>query len=309
MEVTRNGPVLVLRGGDLCVHVRPGRGGRIDRLFHGPSGGFQPVFVSGTACRTPRPGDAFEEHDTCGLDDGFPTLLRETVELPDGPVVYPDHGEIWSTPMEWRQDGDALTLFMESRLLPYQYEKTLHLKRDCLHLHWRIRNTGRYAFPCLWTFHGLFRYSPDLRVRLPESDGNGALCTCANPRLGPEGTRLRRTSLLEHVPEPVPPTAEKFWLLGRVRQGRCALEYPAEGMAVVLTYDPAQLPYLGFWVTAGGFKGEYNCALEPSTGWYDSADCARRQGCCPVLEPGQEQSFSMTIRVCPLTQAEKEVFA
>ena len=125
MEVTRNGPVLVLRGGDLRVHVRPGRGGRIDRLFHGPSGGFQPVFVSGTACRTPRPGDAFEEHDTCGLDDGFPTLLRETVELPDGPVVYPDHGEIWSTPMEWRQDGDALTLFMESRLLPYQYEKTL----------------------------------------------------------------------------------------------------------------------------------------------------------------------------------------
>ena len=64
MEVTRNGPVLVLRGGDLRVHVRPGRGGRIDRLFHGPSGGFQPVFVSGTACRTPRPGDAFEEHDT-----------------------------------------------------------------------------------------------------------------------------------------------------------------------------------------------------------------------------------------------------
>lgn len=182
MEVTRNGPVLVLRGGDLCVHVRPGRGGRIDRLFHGPSGGFQPVFVSGTACRTPRPGDAFEEHDTCGLDDGFPTLLREIVELPDGPVVYPDHGEIWSTPMEWRQDGDALTLFMESRLLPYQYEKTLRLEGDCLHLHWRIRNTGRYAFPCLWTFHGLFRYSPDLRVRLPESDGNGALCTCANPR-------------------------------------------------------------------------------------------------------------------------------
>lgn len=87
------------------------------------------------------------------------------------------------------------------------------------------------------------------------------------------------------------------------------MEYPAEGMAVVLTYDPAQLPYLGFWVTAGGFKGEYNCALEPSTGWYDSVDCARRQGCCPVLEPGQEQSFSMTIRVCPLTQAEKEAFA
>ncbi len=58
-------------------------------------------------------------------------------------------------------------------------------------------------------------------------------------------------------------------------------------MTYKLGWDKDKLPYLGFWITDGGFRGDYNCALEPSTGYYDSIDIATKNGKVSYLLPNE----------------------
>ena len=64
-----------------------------------------------------------------------------------------------------------------------------------------------------------------------------------------------------------------------------------------IEWDNNVLPYLGFWITAGGFRGDYNCAWEPSSGYYDSVSRALRNNAVWELLPQEEKQFDITITV------------
>jgi hypothetical protein len=68
-------------------------------------------------------------------------------------------------------------------------------------------------------------------------------------------------------------------------------------MNFLFTYDANKLPYLGFWRTLGGFRGDYNCALEPSNGFYDSIAKAQENKTCPILESGEVFSFQLHMQL------------
>lgn len=94
----------------------------------------------------------------------------------------------------------------------------------------------------------------------------------------------------------------KYYVAGRVKRDGCGYDYPETGTSVRLFYDTQKLPYLGCWITAGGYRGEKNCALEPSTGYYDSVETARRLGGgCPELGPEETLCFSLEMEVTPFT--------
>lgn len=78
-------------------------------------------------------------------------------------------------------------------------------------------------------------------------------------------------------------------------QGCCGYRYPRSQMVATFHYDETQLPYLGFWCTAGWFRGDVNCALEPSNGYYDSVATAQSRRACPILEPGAAMDFSLEL--------------
>ncbi len=63
----------------------------------------------------------------------------------------------------------------------------------------------------------------------------------------------------------------------------------------LMRYDAAKLPYLGGWITAGDFQGDYNCALEPSSGFYDKVSRARTLKTLPVLGSGEETEFELAL--------------
>jgi hypothetical protein len=52
---------------------------------------------------------------------------------------------------------------------------------------------------------------------------------------------------------------------------------------------------LGIWVTEGGFRGDYNCALEPTNGYYDNIDTARKEGRLFKLKPKERLNFIIEI--------------
>ena len=70
--------------------------------------------------------------------------------------------------------------------------------------------------------------------------------------------------------------------------------------AAQLEYDSTMLPYLGFWATGGGYRGDVNCALEPTNGYYDGIPNARQHNACPVLTPDETWNFTLSIQLYPL---------
>ncbi len=65
----------------------------------------------------------------------------------------------------------------------------------------------------------------------------------------------------------------------------------------LIQYDPLVHPYLGVWITKGGFKGEYNCALEPSNGFYDSLALAYENKKIPLLKARGEDQWTIFIQI------------
>ena len=90
---------------------------------------------------------------------------------------------------------------------------------------------------------------------------------------------------------------EKFYICGAVSEGKCGIDSRGKDVQADIEWDNNVLPYLGFWITAGGFRGDYNCAWEPSSGYYDSVSRALRNNAVWELLPQEEKQFDITITV------------
>jgi hypothetical protein len=99
------------------------------------------------------------------------------------------------------------------------------------------------------------------------------------------------------VPPPDSLSMVKYYLQGRVNEGLCGCRYPTQKVACDMEYDAHALPYLGFWLTAGGYRGEYNFAFEPATSYYDSISCSKATQTVYMLEPGRPLLFSVTLHL------------
>lgn len=291
-----------LENDTLRVVVLPELGGKIasiyykkqafELLFQNPKDGFASATL----------GDCFAEHEACGFDDTFPSIDKEVVMVAGKEVTYPDHGEVWTSKCAVTQNEDSVTLFFHSEILPYSYKKTLSLSAEnTLQMAYEIVNTGDITFPCLWTVHSLVNYREDMRLVYPPNSGKAEL-TSPNDLFVDRGIGCDfpiakyvdgTTRDFTKVPPAMPPSAQKYYIQGAVQEGWCAYEYPSEKVRATLTYDEKVFPYLGFWITAGAFRGDYNCALEPATGYYDNIARAQKNNACPVLAPGETLEFTL----------------
>jgi galactose mutarotase-like enzyme len=296
---------LILENEAIRAVVLPLHGGKVtslyskkkefELLFQNPKGSYSAA----------EPYAPFEEYEACGFDDAFPTIDACEMQVGDRMVAYPDHGEIWSAPFDFQVRGDRVLTSWSSSILPYAYFKEFSLEQNCLKVSYRITNTGRDSFPYLWAFHCLVNYRSDMRLLYPE--GVTELVNAFDSeKLDAEGTayrfpkdRLRDGSRRDFtaVPPALPPSEEKFYVKGKVGQGRCGYFYPAENVTAQIEFDPEKLPYLGFWCTAGGYRGDYNCALEPASGYYDRVDKTLKNRAGSILHAGETLNFELKIRL------------
>lgn len=97
----------------------------------------------------------------------------------------------------------------------------------------------------------------------------------------------------QKMPDPDICNQVKFYGDKSIQIGRCGVYYPSKDIVYCLDYDANILPYLGVWITAGGFQGDYNCALEPANGYYDSIGKANKNHKLPVLKNGEPLEFTI----------------
>lgn len=286
---------MVLENNLLRIEIQPNMGGKITSFYHKEKK-FE-LSAQSNKKMEELPGfcAGFGPY-AFGMDDAFPNIDAEIIDWKGNSISYPDHGEIWAA--EFRimaQSSDCAVLLWESPM-GYHYTKTLQLAQNTLRIHYEIENNSNKELPCFWTWHGLMRYEEDMEIILPEG-----ITHCRNvlsgPELGEAGTVYPINGHYDFtkVPGTDSKTMSKFYAEHPVKSGRCGLRYPSQNTKCIMEYDPKILPYWGFWITAGGFQGDYNCAMEPTNGFYDSISTAMKNGKLPLLASGERMAFKIKI--------------
>lgn len=288
---------MIIENDRLKIECFPELGGRLVSFFHKKKGFELAAQRKNRLNPLTRPGEDFGFY-AFGMDDAFPNIEAERINWKGRIYKYPDHGEIWRAQFEvaeWKKD--SVSMCWKSQELEYFYERTLYLRDNMLHIGYYIVNEGRDELPCFWTWHGLMRYEEDMEVILPK----GITC-CRNVLsgsvLGKQGVVYPLQNNIYDflkVPKAESMSMIKFYVEGPVECGYCGFRYPSQDITCIMEYDAELLPFLGVWITAGGFYGDYNCALEPGNGFYDSISTAQNNGKLPVLAVGESMEFEIKI--------------
>ena len=298
-EITLETDVLI------CV-ILPELGGKVKSLYYKPKQFELAAQPSGHLYMKPGKNTPFAKCDASGLDDAFPTIDVCTVQEGNRTIQYTDHGEIWRSEFELiDQTRDVAVLEYLSTDYGYLYQKKMQLVCNQLHMSYQIKNIGKEAFPCLWTLHGFVKYEEGMRFIFPSGAESFLNAERASKELGQRGAIHKVTESMydfTRVPTRKNVCCQKYYINGKVQEGFCGYEYPSQQVRCEYRYDKEKLPYLGLWITSGGFRGDYNCALEPSNGFYDSVAIAQANDACPVLEPEEGLDFTITISFCEMEQ-------
>jgi galactose mutarotase-like enzyme len=289
----------------LKIIVIPSMGGKVASIYRKDKK-FELLFQNKEEIyRKPKVYDEFFKYDASGFDDAFPTIDEGNVRIGEKNVIYPDHGEIWAASFTYEIKGKKVECMYQSEIIDYKYKKTFSLLDDILTIEYEIVNTGVDEFPCIWAMHNLMVCEEDMELIFPENTKE-VINVRNSEFLGESGriylypATINSLGQVFNFNKVLPASAnnmEKYYVKGPVTQGCCGAYYPSKDINYRVYYDKEKLPYLGFWVTEGGFRGDYNCALEPTNGYYDSIDIAKNEGNICVLRPMEILEFNLKMEL------------
>lgn len=276
----------------LVVAVLPELGGKIEMLRRAGSDR-NALLAPARPYRKANYGASFEDYDTSGFDECFPTVAA--CKSPDEPKkLLPDHGELWSAEWTCEAEGEN-TLCMEAGgvNVPYRFRRRLTIEGETLRLDYELVSESDHQMRVLWSAHPLLAVSEGSRIFLPPEVHSLFVNWSAGERLGKFGDSCawpraddasgRR---LDVIGSRGMGTADKLFT-ERLHQGFCAFHDRASDESIIFRFDPNQTPYLGLWICQGGWpttapaeEGHYTVALEPCSGRPDSlAEAAQRDEC------------------------------
>lgn len=255
-------------------------------------------------------GAPFSAYDSSGFDEVFPSI--DACPYPSGAykgVPVPDHGEVWALP--WRSafapDGKSVKAIVQSDALPYTLSRTVTLTENEALFEYKAENRSEEPFQFIWTPHCLLACSPATRLLVPDNLTQVMTVEHSTKRLGPWGTLHSYPQTVDingqlldlAATEPVSAqNCEKFYFTSPNTAGWCGVEHTDTGERLIYQYDADKVPYLGVWKTQGGYRGDYNLALEPCTGVYDDLYVADKIRKASVIAPrgSYEWKFKMIVQ-------------
>lgn len=254
-------------------------------------------------------GAPFSAYDSSGFDEVFPSI--DACPYPDGPwknLPVPDHGEVWAMPWSaaFGPDGKSVKSVVRSERFPYVLSRTVTLKNNEILFEYEAENTAAEPFKFIWTPHCLLACSPATRLLIPGNLTEVMTVEHSTRRLGPWGTRhnypmtVDATGLPFDLAATEPVTAqncEKFYFTAPNTAGWCGVEHTDTNEQLIYEYPADKVPYLGVWKTQGGYRGDYNIALEPCTGVYDDLYVADKIRRAAVIPPHGKYTWTLKMTV------------
>ena len=289
-------PVVRLENRFLRVDVAPSIGGRIVHVQDKETG-YQFLWHN-ERLRLERsaPGSAYDPHFYGGVDEVLPS---DVPEFFNG-VMNPDHGELWTLPLDSRMDGDALALAGVLPSCGLAYERRLSLKADepVIVLDYRLENRADERRIFLWKMHAALNVEPGDQIVCPARKAS-----VADPQWSRWGNVApfswpivegRRADLI-----PPPDGTTDFIFLYDLQDGTMGWRSHSRGLEFTVHFDRRVFPYACYFASYGGLDGHYTAILEPCTAMPVSVNEAARLGQCSSLEPGEQIVTRVTIYAGP----------
>lgn len=249
---------------------------------------FQPTNLKYTI---PNYKDNFSDYDTSGLDEMIPTIDSY---MDENGFLIPDHGDVWSIPWDVEVINNSIIGRVSLRSVPLEFYKKISFYSDnIIKMDYKVKNNSKNEHSYLWALHGLNNYDDDTEIIFPK--GVNRLLDVINNEIIDKNVKslLKLNKYKDNM-------SYKYYVLDELNTGNCGLHYKKLGLKYMIRFDKDINPYLGIWITKGGFKGEYNCALEPSNGFYDSLKLAKDNNKYQKIMPMEEKSWTVNIEISEL---------
>ncbi|MEW8972605.1 MAG: hypothetical protein AB2375_00295 [Tissierellaceae bacterium] len=285
-----NMDAIVMKNKCLEIKVLPRLGFKMAAILYRPKNKeflFQPTEGK---YQMPNYGDDFEKYDTSGLDEMIPTI--EKCEYPVGDLkgnILPDHGDVWSVPWNIQILEDRIVGNIKLRSLPLEFIKTISFQGDStIKMDYKVKNLSDREIYYIWALHGLNVFDDDTEF-IFQDDMKNVINIHSNEDLDKIDLKYLKNYRNDR--------SYKYYFWGKFKTGEVGLDYTRDRIQYMIKYDTDIHPYLGVWITKGGFKGEYNCALEPSNGFYDSVSLAYENKMVPLLSSYGEDRWTIYIDI------------
>jgi galactose mutarotase-like enzyme len=298
--------MLQLSNGTYSITVDPNHGGKITSLIYLPKGIellVPPPIVEATTTSDERWPLRFTLADSYGWDEMFPTIdADENISLPWGPVDFPDHGDLWSLPWVCSQDAQSITGEVMGTSFPYRFKRIMALENGKILVRYSITNLTSSAISVVWAAHMLFSLVEGMYLELPD-EIDSVINAFDGGIFGRYGRLVRSGDMSFHRHASFLPDSGlcgKWYTSHKLHEGRVTLISPSQGIATTVSFPTEQVPYLGIWITEGGWNGQRAIGVEPANAAMDSPSKARRFGMEHILPPHAAQSWSMELSIAPI---------
>ena len=240
-------------------------------LWHNPRTPPRPAFY----------GAAYDDWFCGGWDELFPNDAPTSVSGD----LYPDHGEWWAMPFDWRIDSSAHTatlhLVRQGVVTNTTIEKSITFvaNEPTFSIAYRLHNHQSQPLEYLWKLHPALAINPHCRIDMPATE-------C----LVDEGFRARLGAHVERFVWPhasgvdmrmVPPASAEscdFYYGTQLSAGWCALTDGTTQSGFGLSFDPDVFRSVWVFGAYGGWRNHYTTILEPCTGYPYRLEDAIAQG-------------------------------
>lgn len=239
-----------------------------------------------------QPGADYDTNFWGGIDELIPNDIPENIDANE----YPDHGELWTTPLEYDLSNDKISVFGKLKLSELYYKKTVSLKENSpeISLEYTVRNESNATRHFMWKLHAALAIgegdkivSSALKAKLvyPEfskykdfNEFHWPVIDDRDASLVPSNNNTLDFFYLYDIPKP-----EMQLISGK---GNHQFKY---------TYDKKVFPFQWYFASYGKFLNHYTSILEPSTSMPVSVNEAMSIGQCTVLKSNQEINTLVTI--------------
>ncbi len=283
-EATHDGfRVLGLTSAGVELRCAPELGGRVFSLVSRRTGReWLWRRIAGPALFQPAEPRDFGTGTFAGLDECLPTI--GACAWPDGRTLA-DHGEVWARAWNVQEHhGSTLALTVDVPAIGLKFARRISLEGNLVRFDYTLENSAAVAAPALWAMHPLFTLAVGDRLELPAGVTDLQLGGARPAWPSADGTPPGfiafpawqpgvRLDALE-LPDMQDGFLKCFTRALPAGRAGAALGNPRTGDRLEVQWDTAAAPYLGLWLTRGGYRGWHHVALEPTNAPLDRADLA-----------------------------------
>ena len=290
---TVNGVEIITAENDqILCKVAPALGGKITSLYNKS---LDKEFLwsnAGLPLQILKPGADYDSNFWGGIDELIPNDIPETVDS----IPYPDHGELWTTPLTHAFTDQQIIVKGILPLSGLYYERILSMDEalPVIHLRYRIVNQSGARRHFLWKMHAALKISAGDKLL------TGAL---KGKVVDPQYSRFTNTEpfdwpVIEGIDASVVPVRDNtmdFFYLYNMPEGEMQMTNNADGSLFAYRYDKKVFPYQWYFASYGKFLDHYTAILEPCSCMLLSVNEAKQDQQCSILEPDQEINASVRI--------------